>query len=106
MISINASGWIQNTAYGPKGSILGQLLFNIYLSDFFLFVSPNIANYIDDNSPYVTSTDTESVMNQENEAKSLQWHQNNAFKTNPGKSNLQLNSTDNSLICFYWLSQD
>ena len=94
------------------------MFFNIYLSDLYLFVSPNIANYADDNSPYATSTDianyaddnspyatstdTESVRNHlENEAKSLlQWLQNNAFKANPDKSNLLLNSTDNSLPAF------
>ena len=65
----------------------------------FIFVSPNIVNYADDNSPYATSKDTKSVINHlENEAKSLlQWLQNNAFKANPDKSHLLLNSTDTSL---------
>ena len=52
------------------------------------------ANY--DNSPYATSTDTNSVTNHlENEVKSLlQWLKNNAIKANPDKLNLLLNSTD------------
>ena len=59
----------------PQGSILGPLLFNIYLSDLFLFLSPDIANYADDNSPYTASKDAKTVINHlENEAKSLlQW---------------------------------
>ena len=37
----------------PQGSILGALIFNIYLNDFFLFtLNFDVANYADDNSPY------------------------------------------------------
>ena len=91
--------WSEIICGVPQGSILGPLLFNIYLSDLFIFVSPNIANYADDNSPYATSKDTKSVINHlKNEAKSLlQWLQNNAFKANLDKSHLLLNSTDTSL---------
>ena len=91
--------WSEIICGVPQGSILGPLLFNIYLSDLFIFVSPNIVNYADDNSPYATSKVTKSVINHlENETKSLlQWLQNNAFKANPDKSHLLLNSMDTSL---------
>ena len=40
----------------PQGSILGLLLFNIFLADLFCIVnSMDIANYADDNTPYVTA---------------------------------------------------
>ena len=96
-INSKYSSWSEITCGVPQGSILGPLLFNIYLTDLFLFMFPSIVNYADDNSPYATSKDTESVINHlEKEAKLLlQWLQNNAFKANPDKSQLLLNSTDN-----------
>ena len=37
----------------PQGSVLGPLLFNIYMCDLFLFMSEsNVANYVDDTTLY------------------------------------------------------
>ena len=44
-------------------SILGPLLFNIYLNDIFFFVSDdNLTNYADDNTPNTTDLNTDVLI--------------------------------------------
>ena len=85
----------------PQGSILGPLLFNIFLADLFFIVnSTDIANYADDNTPYATANDIDSLIASLEEAsKSLfTWFDNNFMKSNADKCHLLVSSNEKVTI--------
>ena len=83
----------------PQGSILGPLLFNIFLCDLFLFLHDiPVANYADDNTPYCTGLKiSDLLIKLENAAETLlQWFKDNGMKANPDKYHLLINNTKES----------
>ena len=75
-----------NTISGvQQGYTLGLLLFNIYLSNLFLFLDDsNIATYADDTTPYICNNNLELVIAKLEEDSSLliKWINNNHVKAN------------------------
>ena len=85
--------------YGvPQGSILGPLLFNIFLCDMFLILeNVDIASYADDNTPYTTGQNQVLKLKfEEHSSEIFKWFGNNAIKSNQDKchflSSLDLNT--------------
>ena len=77
----------------PQGSILGPLLFNIYINDLFLvFSDPNlsICNYADDNTLYASGSCPETVMKQLHNGMNhvSKWFCDNGLQLNPDKCKL------------------
>ena len=84
-----------------QGSILGPLLFNIYICDLFFFVEEdNVTSYADDTTPYSNGKNVVTVLeNIETKGKEVfSWFSMNALKANPYKSQLLLTSKDEASI--------
>ena len=74
----------------PQGSILGPLLFNLFLCDLFLFVEEvDIMSYSDDNTPYVCSENVDVTLEKLEEVGKvlLEWFSNNFLKANAALMN-------------------
>ena len=78
----------------PQGSILGPLLFNIFMCDLLITLQEiDFASYADDNTPFVSAATPENVMSSlESCSVSLfEWFSNNQTRANPEKCHLLTN---------------
>ena len=80
------------TLFGvPQGSILGPLLFNVFLIDlFFIIENTDIASHADDNTPYISAGDIDGVIKSLEEALAtlFKWFSDNLKKSNADKCHL------------------
>ena len=87
-IDDNYSSWTEILFGVSQGSILGQLLFNVFLADLFFIVKDiDIANYADDNTSFIVEDNIENVIVSLEEATNalFDWFDNNRLKSNPDK---------------------
>ena len=85
------SSWKELTRGVPQGSVLGPLLFNIYINDLLLFIqSSDICNYADDTTIYACDKNLENITHKlENDCNvALEWFANNFMKLNADKCHL------------------
>ena len=82
---------------GTRGSILGPLLFNVFINDLFFFMDKcTLYNYADDNSISFSSDDISIVCsNIVNDAKNaINWFELNGMKANPDKFQFMIMSKE------------
>ena len=94
------SQWADIKSGVPQGSILGPLLFNIYINDIFYFVDEKkVANYADDTTPYAINKNIENLLDnlQFDSDILLVWFENNFLKLNPDKCKLLITSNANDV---------
>ena len=100
-IKSSYSSWREIEFGVPQGSILGPLLFNIFLNDIFLFIeNANITNYADDNTPYAIEASIEKLVEtlEHDTNILLNWFQMNEMKSNKDKCHLLIvNSLGNTI---------
>ena len=97
-INDSFSSWSEILFGVPQGSILGPLLFNVFICDMFYFMEDyEIANYADDSTPFSAKPDHKSVVQELEVSSSIlfTWLRNNYMKANTDKSHLLLSGNSN-----------
>ena len=89
-INTSYSSWFALLVGMPQGSILGPLIFNLYINDLFFTILTDICNFADDTTPYTIDMTLENLMAKlECAAKSaLEWFHFNGMKLNSSKCHL------------------
>ena len=93
------SSWLEITFGIPQGSILGPLLFNIFLNDIFLFIEhTEICNFADDNTIYSCNKDINLVINnlKADIINLTNWFKENSLVANPKKFQVMFLGTNDT----------
>ena len=75
----------------PQGSILGPLLFNIFLCDlFWIMCETDFASYADDNTPYALGDNIDDIIKslEDDSINLFKWFLDNQMKANSDKCHL------------------
>ena len=95
------SSWEEIIFGVPQGFILGPLLFNIFLCDFFFIMKEtDFSSYADDNTSYRAADTTEEVIKllERDSTMLFKWFSDNQMKANISKCHLLVNKKGEVVI--------
>ena len=101
-IGCSFSSWYDIITGIPQGSILGPLLFNIFINDLFLLqIKSEICNFADDNTLYSCDKELGTVISnlKYDMTNILNWFRYNSMKANPDKFQFMILGTSDDK-CF------
>ena len=100
-VNSSFSNWSQLLSGVPQGSVLGPLLFNIYINDLFLeLVNTHTCNFADDTTLSVSGQNLEDLIHElEDDCWSaILWYENNFMQLNQSKCHLLASGTHEHLF--------
>ena len=99
-INKSFSSWSELIQGVPQGSVLGPLLFNIYINDlFWINEQTNVCSYADDTTFYACHQELESVLLrlEHDSLLAIEWFENNDMKLNSDKCHLLISGFKHQL---------
>ena len=105
-VNTTFSSWTQLLQGVRQGSILGSVLFNIYINDMFSALNKiDICNFADGTSPYVCDSNLKSVLEklEHNFELAITWFEMKYMKLNTNKCHLLISGNKNE---YMWAKLD